>query len=98
MRSAHVPRIYVCNLLQQPGETEGYRASDHVARIFDHVGNDLVDGILVSRNRAKYGTPVLVDRAGLRRLGLRVFGARLAGEWQHDPDRLARSLVRLRAR
>ena len=28
------PRIYVCNLLQQPGETEGYRASDHVARIY----------------------------------------------------------------
>jgi uncharacterized cofD-like protein len=94
VRSARVPRIYVCNLLQQPGETEGYRASDHVARIFDHVGSDLVDGILVSRNRAAQGTPVLVDRAGLRKLGLRVFGARLAGEWQHDSDRLARSLVR----
>ena len=36
-----------------------------------------------------------VDRGGLRRLGVRVFGARLAGEWQHDPDRLARVLVRL---
>jgi hypothetical protein len=26
---------------------------------------------------------------------VRVFAARLAGEWQHDPDRLARKLVQL---
>jgi len=95
VRAAEVPRIYVVNLLQQPGETEGYRASDHVARIFEHCGDGLVDGVVVSRNRPEHGSPVLVDRGGLRRLGVRVFGARLAGEWQHDPDRLARVLVRL---
>jgi uncharacterized cofD-like protein len=95
VRAAKVPRIYVCNLLQQPGETDGYRASDHVSRIFDHCGEGLVDGVVVSRNRAEHGAPVPVDRGGLRRLGVRVFGARLAGEWQHDPDRLARTLVRL---
>ncbi len=69
VRAADVPRIYVCNLLQQPGETEGYRASDHVARIIDHVGLGLVDTVVVSRNRAEFGTPVPVDRGGLRRLG-----------------------------
>ena len=57
VRAARVPRIYVCNLLQQPGETEGYRASDHVARIYEHVGDDLVDAVLVSRNRAEHGVP-----------------------------------------
>jgi uncharacterized cofD-like protein len=95
VRTAEVPRIYVANLLQQPGETDGYRASDHVARIFEHCGDGLVDGVVVSRNRPQHGSPVPVDRGGLRRLGVRVFGARLAGEWQHDPDRLARVLVRL---
>jgi len=98
VRAATVPRIYVCNLLQQPGETDGYRASDHVSRIFDHVGAGLVDTVVVSRNRAEFGTPVPVDRGGLRRLGMQVVGGRLAGEWQHDPDRLARLLVRLARR
>lgn len=98
VRAADVPRIYVCNLLQQPGETEGYRASDHVARIIDHVGLGLVDTVVVSRNRAEFGTPVPVDRGGLRRLGVQVVGGRIAGEWQHDPERLARVLVRLARR
>src|SRR5947199_7034399 len=98
VRTASVPRIYVCNLLQQVGETEGYRASDHVAQIFNHVGSGLVDGVLVSRNRAEQGMPVPVDRGGLRRLGVQVVGGRLAGEWQHEPDRLARLLVRLARR
>jgi uncharacterized cofD-like protein len=98
VRAATVPRIYVCNLLQQPGETDGYRASDHVSRIFDHVGAGLVDTVVVSRNRAEFGTPVPVDRGSLRRLGTQVVGGRLAGEWQHDPDRLARLLVRVARR
>jgi uncharacterized cofD-like protein len=95
VRAVKVPRIYVCNLLQQPGETDGYRASDHVSRIIDHVGPGLVDTVVVSRNRAEFGTPVPVDRGGLRRLGVQVVGGRLAGEWQHDPERLGRLLVRL---
>ncbi len=36
--SAHAPRVYVCNLLQQPGETIGYRASHHLERLHQHVG------------------------------------------------------------
>ncbi len=28
-----VPRIYVCNIMTQPGETEGYTVSDHIKAI-----------------------------------------------------------------
>jgi uncharacterized cofD-like protein len=95
LRRATAPRVYVCNLLEQPGETEGYRASDHVERIYEHVGEGLIDYVVVSTNRTAQGTPVKVDREALRRLGVEVVGARLAGEWQHDPERLARTLMRV---
>ena len=91
VRAARVPRIYVCNLLQQPGETEGYRASDHVARIFEHVGSDLIDGVLVSRNRAEHGDagagrpgrPAPAGRARVRRPAGRRVAARLRPAGAH---------------
>jgi uncharacterized cofD-like protein len=95
IRAARVPRVYVCNLLQQPGETQGYRASDHLARIVEHVGPDVVDTVVVSANRPAQGTPVIMDRERLRSFGVRIVGARLASEWQHDAERLAAVLVRL---
>ena len=42
-------RVYVCNLLQQPGETIGYRASHHVERLHQHVGARVVDSVMVPR-------------------------------------------------
>ena len=95
VRQARVPRVYVCNLLQQPGETEGYRASDHLARLLEHVGAEIVDTVVVSSNRPAQGTPVVMDRERLRAMGVRIVGARLASEWQHDAERLARVLLRL---
>ena len=34
-------KIYVCNVMTQEGETEGYTASDHIAAIFKHSSNGL---------------------------------------------------------
>ncbi|WP_319420795.1 2-phospho-L-lactate transferase CofD family protein [Pleurocapsa sp. FMAR1] len=30
---AKVPRIYVCNIMTQPGETDGYSVSEHIKAI-----------------------------------------------------------------
>ncbi len=70
VRTATVPRIYVCNLLQQPGETEGYRASDHVsphrrprrARAWSTRSSSAATGPSSARRSRSTG-------AGLRRLG-----------------------------
>lgn len=36
-------KIYVCNAMTQPGETDNYSASDHVKTIFDHARIDGID-------------------------------------------------------
>lgn len=33
------PRVYVCNITTQPGETDGYTVSDHMRQLRLHVGN-----------------------------------------------------------
>ena len=52
-----------------------------------------VPQIITQRDVHKENSRQMIEL--LRRQGVRVFGARLAGEWQHDSDKLARTLVRL---
>ena len=42
-------RVYVTNLMTQPGETDGYSLEDHLHAIRDHTTFDLFDYVLVNR-------------------------------------------------
>lgn len=102
-------RIYVCNVMTQDGETEGYTASDHIRALFENSGERLFDwclcntGVLppelLSRYRAEGAEPVLVDEEAVRALGVGILRAdvsRRSGDLlRHDPDALARELLRL---
>ncbi len=44
-------KIYVCNLMTRPGETSGLDARQHVQRIVDVLGKDLLDYVLISSTR-----------------------------------------------
>src|SRR5690625_3680873 len=39
--------IYVCNIMTQSGETDFYRASDHIKAIYNHTHNKIIDSIIV---------------------------------------------------
>jgi uncharacterized cofD-like protein len=90
-------RVYVCNLLQQPGETIGYRASNHVERLHQHVGQRVIDSVMIPRRAITTDNiPVEFDRARLAELGVRVIAAQIVAPdgFHHDPEALARALVR----
>ena len=40
------PRVYIGNLMTQPGETDGYCLSDHLRALRRHVGSDFPDCVL----------------------------------------------------
>ncbi len=90
-------RVYVCNLLQQPGETIGYNASHHVERLHQHVGAKVIDSVMVPRRAlVTEKIPVDFDRRRLGELGVRVIAAQIVADdgYHHDPEALARALVR----
>jgi uncharacterized cofD-like protein len=90
-------RVYVCNLLQQPGETIGYKASHHVERLHQHVGARVIDSVMIPRRAiVTEKIPVEFDRARLGELGVRVVAAQIVAPdgFHHDPEALARALVR----
>ncbi len=89
--SAKVPRIYVCNIMTQPGETEGYSVADHIEAI-DRLSKQkkLFDAVLVHRKSpspisleryAKENShPVYLDRQEVAKLNRRVVMANVMEE------------------
>lgn len=106
IRASSGVRIYVANLMTEPGETDDYSVDDHLRVIQDHLGCDLFDYVLVNRRRvpgdavrryAERGSqPVAVGR--LRHGGAAtVVECDLATEWRgekirHHPVSLARAI------
>ena len=100
--------VYVCNVMTQPGETDGHSAADHLRVLCRHGATGLVDDVLVNDTpvsdelaavyRADGASPVVADDQELIALGVRVVHARLAREsdfFRHDSARLADAVVRL---
>ncbi|NES17698.1 MAG: YvcK family protein [Symploca sp. SIO3E6] len=105
-----VPRIYVCNIMTQPGETEGYTVSDHIRALDEGCGKRLFNAVLVHKkspsaqsliNYAKVCShPVFLDREAVTQLGRRIVLSNVMDEDEvttlvrHNPERLARVLLR----
>ena len=81
------PRVYVANLMTQPGETAGYALADHLRAIQQHVlrknsSRRVIDCVVANsqpvspavarRYRAEGAEPVVVNLPALRKLGFRV--------------------------
>lgn len=52
LQKARAPKIYICNLATQPGETDNYTVADHVAAIQAHTPAGCIDLVLANDNLA----------------------------------------------
>src|SRR5438128_8450623 len=100
------PRVYIANLMTQPGETAGYALADHLRAIQKHVPHRVIDCIVANRQpvspevarryRAEGAEPVSVDLPELQKLGFRVILDNLLEEHaviRHNTRRLSRLLL-----
>jgi uncharacterized cofD-like protein len=53
IKRSRAPKIYVCNVMTQPGESSGFKASDHVSAIIRHIGQGVITHVLVNRGHVK---------------------------------------------
>lgn len=106
IETSSATRIYIANLMTQPGESEGYSLSDHVGAIYNHTRRKLFDWVVASnqpvspevarRYRARGAETVRVDVGELQDLGVRCLLDNLLEEHgvvRHDPARLSQLLV-----
>ncbi len=102
-------KVYVCNAMTQPGETDGYKASDHIKAILAHSSLKVIDYCIVNtaeipqeilKKYAKQGSYLVEnDRRKIEDLGYRVieddFGVIEDTLIRHDPLRLAKIILGL---
>jgi len=108
VRNSHAIKIYICNVMTQPGETDGFTASMHAKAIINHAGRGIIDYMIVNDTPiseemrdyyAKEGAePVAVDGEAINALGIGFVKAGIINESdviRHDPARLSNAVMRL---
>lgn len=100
-------KIYVCNIMTQPGETDNYSVASHVNALINHAGGrKIIDAVLVnnslpeniSEGYAKSGSiPVHLDMENLAPTGITVVSQKLIQEnkeglVRHSSHRVARAV------
>jgi uncharacterized cofD-like protein len=100
-------KIYVSNIMTQPGETDGYAVSDHIKAIFKHGKNGIVDHVIVNvghidkqleeKYRGDNAELVTIDEKRVGKLNVNVIEGDFVkvknGLIRHDAEKLAAILV-----
>jgi uncharacterized cofD-like protein len=101
-------KIYICNVMTQPGETDDYSASDHLKALMRHASMRVVDACLINnalvpedaleRYRHENSYPVTPDVEHIKSLGCKAVAADLLGVndfIRHDSKKLTKALIDL---
>ncbi len=102
--SRQAPCIYVCNIMTQPGETDGFTVADHVHTIDRVVGQGIIDLVIAQKSPPSAPTQDLYSRNGStfvyldrERLECPVLAvdvmAEENGKVRHDSDKLANVIM-----
>ena len=107
--ASNAMKIFVQNIMTQPGETDGYTVGDHIDALVDHCGGEILfpnivinSGVpsedILQRYKQEKAELVRLNRDRLHKMGLRIIERDLLAEdgvIRHDPDRLARSILEM---
>ena len=101
-------KIYISNVMTQPGETDGYTAYEHIKAIIEHsspriidycvVNSRLISQELLEKYQQDNSFPVLIDIDKIRHAGYRVIEGDLVNSLdyvRHDPGKLAKIVIDL---
>ncbi|MGL5085096.1 MAG: gluconeogenesis factor YvcK family protein [Clostridium sp.] len=100
-------KIYICNIMTQPGETDDFSVSDHIKVLQKYGGRNIVDYVIANRGdipkevKEKYlednSQLVVLDRKEIKSLGVEAVEATLAktekAYVKHDTEYLSEVLV-----
>jgi uncharacterized cofD-like protein len=101
-------RLFVCNVMTQPGETDDFSVGDHLQAIYEHIGHHLFDYVIVNNGeippqvQSKYAEQgakaVHLDLEEVESRGYKVVADRLVlfrTYLRHDAEKLSQHIYQL---
>jgi uncharacterized cofD-like protein len=108
IRKSSAIKAHLVNLMWQPGETNDFRASDHIRAIHQHARGKFLDYAVVNirpiapalrkRYARQAALPVENDLDAIFRMGIKVIAENLAQQGakvRHDPEATAAAVMKL---
>lgn len=108
LNEAQGVKIFVCNVMTQPGESDAFKASDHLKTVLKQIKLPIIDFVVINnavpnpklleryKNEGAY--PVEADVEEVRKLGMKPVTGNLISETdlvRHDPKKLAELIIKL---
>jgi uncharacterized cofD-like protein len=101
-------KIYACNIMTEPGETDDFTVADHLETIARYLGTGGMDAVVVNteppparlleRYRREHAGLVTVDTDRLKAMGVRVISGRVlaarADYIRHDSAKLSATIMK----
>lgn len=85
IRESYSRKILICNVMTQPGETDGYTVADHVKQVNDYIGEDVIEYVIANNyavdeekmkayaaDGAELILPTALDRTFLKSKGIKL--------------------------
>ena len=104
IKEAKAKKMYICNAVTQPGETDNFTVSDHIKLLNHYIGKNSIDVVVASNSKISkdivdtYSTEeqkdlVLIDEEELLKLGVEIIAEDLItledGTIKHDSLKLS---------
>ena len=104
LRTSNAKIMYICNMMTQPGETDDFKASDHIKALNEYLGSRKVDIIIANDGtikeeiiekykNAEQKDEVIFDKNNLKELNLQIIHNNYVdyseGFLRHKVDKLA---------
>lgn len=100
--ASSAPKVYICNVATQHGETDGFNVADHLRTMEEHIGKGIINYVLANDNlptsipKAPQSEAVRLDAKVNN--GIRLVQADVISEenrYHHDSERLAQAVMRI---
>ena len=109
MKESKALKLYISNIMTQPGQTDNYSLSEHIDTIIAHAGREIMDycicdtGEVVPEYVKKYNKEgselVEYDKEKVKKTGIKLIARDLSciedEKIRHDSDKIARTIIEI---